>query len=525
MKSSAWVFACGVEDLLPDAGVAVLLEDKQIAVFRLGESVYALDNFDPNSAANVLARGILGDLNGEPVVASPLYKHHFSLINGRCIENPERSVRAYPARVLDGSVWIKPVPLRAARKRKLVVIGNGMAGMRVVETLLELAPNAYEICVFGAEPHPNYNRIMLSPVLAGEKRPEDIVLNTHDWYRERGIGLHVADPIVAIDRVKRRVRAKSGTEVDYDRLVLAPGSKPIVLPIPGADLDGVVTFRDLDDVDAMLSVAQPDSRAVVIGGGLLGLEAAHGLSKRGMHVTVVHLFDTLMERQLDRVAGSMLQEALQRRGIEFRMSTQTIGLAARNDVAVNPRARVGAVQLDDGRELAADLVVMAVGIRPNTELARASGLRCDRGVIVNDTMQTYDPSVYAVGECVQHRDRTYGLVAPLFEQAKVCAAHLAEFGIGRFAGGVAATQLKVTGIDVFSAGDFLGGPDSEALVLRDARRGIYKRIVIERNTVRGAVLYGDVRDSGWYLDLMTSGADITKLRDTLLFGPKVAKGA
>lgn len=547
---ASWQFICDLEEILPDSGVAALVDGRQIAIFRVGEQqVYALDNFDPNSEANVLARGIVGDINGEPVVASPIYKQHFSLITGRCLEDADKSVHAYPARVSEGRVYIKSVPIRTPqRTRKLVVIGNGMAGMKVVEDLLQIAPNAYEITVFGAEPHPNYNRILLSPVLAGEKTVQDIVLNPFEWYREKGVKLHVDDPIVSIDRRRRTVTSRSGVVVPYDRLLLATGSNPIVLPIPGNDLPGVVTFRDLQDVDVMLQAARTHKKAVVIGGGLLGLEAANGLLKQGMDVTVVHLLDTLMERQLDRAAAAMLRESLEKRGLKFVMPAKTVailGLQATGDglrqepspaaslakaslaVAGSPSPvvadRVRAIRLEDGREIEADLVVMAAGIRPNIELAKAAGLRCDRGVLVNDTMQTFDPSIYAVGECVQHRNSTYGLIAPLFEQANVCATHLAEFGIGRYTGSLVSTQLKVTGIDLFSAGDFLGGPTSEALVLRDAKRGIYKRIVVEKNKIRGAVLYGDVKDGPWYFELMTEGRDIGPLRDKLLFGSAFVK--
>lgn len=518
-----WQFICNLEELLPDCGAAALIDGKQIAVFRVGEQVYALDNFDPNSAANVLARGLVGDINGEPVVASPIYKHHFSLITGRCIEDPEQSVHAYPARVSEDRVYIKSVPIRTTqRTRKLVVIGNGMAGMKVVEDLLQIAPNAYDVTVFGAEPHPNYNRILLSPVLAGEKTVQDIVLNPFEWYREKGVTLHVDDPVVSIDRRRRVVVAKSGKVVNYDRLLIATGSNPIVLPIPGNTLPGVVTFRDLQDVDHMLQATRTHKKAVVIGGGLLGLEAANGLMKQGMDVAVVHLLDTLMERQLDRAAASMLRESLEKRGLKFVMPAKTAAILGYQD-SPTPSDRVRAIRLEDGTEIEADLVVMAAGIRPNIELAKAAGLRCDRGVLVNDTMQTFDPSIYAVGECVQHRNSTYGLIAPLFEQANVCATHLAEFGIGRYKGSLVSTQLKVTGIDLFSAGDFLGGPTSEALVLRDAKRGIYKRIVIEKNRIRGAVLYGDVKDGPWYFDLMTEGRDIGPLRDKLLFGAAFVK--
>jgi nitrite reductase (NADH) large subunit len=265
----------------------------------------------------------------------------------------------------------------------------------------------------------------------------------------------------------------------------------------------------------MIQSARAYRKAVVIGGGLLGLEAANGLLKQGMDVTVVHIFDALMERQLDRSAAALLKESLERRGMKFRMPAKTI--------AITGDVRAAGVQFDDGRELEADLIVMAAGIRPNIDLAREAGLRCERGVMVSDTLQTFDPCIYAVGECVQHRNSTYGLVAPLFEQAKVCATHLAEVGIGCYRGSLLSTQLKVNGIDLFSAGDFIGGPASEALVLKDARRGIYKRVVIEDNKVRGAVLYGDVRDGPWYLELMSQGRDVRALRDTLLFGSTPVK--
>jgi NAD(P)H-dependent nitrite reductase large subunit/NAD(P)H-dependent nitrite reductase small subunit len=513
-RPGAWTSICAFDDLLPDTGVAALIDGRQIAVFRVGDAIYALDNYDPHSEANVLSRGLVGDLNGEPVVASPIYKHHFNLATGRCIEDPDQSVRAWPARVTDGKIWIKAEPLRIQRRRKLVVVGNGMAGMKVVEELRALSGQPFDITVFGAEAYPNYNRILLSPVLAGEKRFDDIVLNPVDWYRDNGVTLHLSDPVVEIDRVRRVVRSRAGIEASYDRLLLATGSNPIVLPVPGKDLPGVVTFRDLQDVNTMLAASRTHSKAVVIGGGLLGLEAANGLLKQGMRVTVVHLLDTLMERQLDPAAAELLKHSLERRGLRFHMPAKTTAILGTD--------RVTAVQFEDGVSIEADLVVMAAGIRPNVELARAAGLRCDRGVLVDDTMQTFDPCIYAVGECVQHRNNTYGLVAPLFEQAGVCATHLAEVGLGRYAGSMLSTQLKVSGIDLFSAGDFLGGPGSEALVLRDPKRGIYKRVVIENNKIRGAVLYGDTRDGAWYCELMTAGRDVSELRDKLIFGAAVA---
>src|SRR6266545_1266143 len=398
------------------------------------------------------------------------------------------------------------------RKMKLVVVGNGMAGMRTLEELLAQAPDLYDITVFGAEPHPNYNRILLSPVLAGEQAFSDIVLNGWDWYREQAITLHTGRKIVAIDRRARIVRADDGSEAGYDRLLLATGSQPFVLPVPGADLPGVLTYRDIGDTEKMIDAAARYGRAVVIGGGLLGLEAANGLRARGMDVTVVHLASWLMERQLDRTAGDLLQRSLEARGIAFRIEAKTTALVA------GESARVCGVRLATDETLPADLVVMAIGIRPETSLAQAAGLHCARGIVVNDTMQTFDPRIYAVGECVAHRGTTYGLVAPLFEMAKVAANHLARLGIGRYAGSVTATKLKVTGIDLFSVGDFHGGDGTDAITLSDPTAGVYKRLVLKDDKLVGACLYGDTVDGSWYFKLVREGRSVGELRDALMFG-------
>ena len=395
-------------------------------------------------------------------------------------------------------------------KEKLVVIGNGMAGIRAVEELLKLAPDKYDITVFGAEPHPNYNRILLSPVLTGEKQFSEIVLNDDAWYAEHGITLHKGKTVTEINRKQRYVKAGDASIAFYDRLLLATGSNPFVLPVPGKDLPGVIGFRDFADVETMLNAAHAYRHAVVIGGGLLGLEAANGLMKQGMKVTVVHLPDVLMERQLDAPAAKMLKKSLEDRGLEFVLGGVTEEIIGKQ--------RVQGVRLKDGRELTADLVVMAVGIRPNIELAKKAGLYCERGVVVNDTMQSYDPSVYAVGECVQHRGQTYGLVAPLFEQAKVCANHLAHFGIARYEGSITSTKLKVTGIDLFSAGNFSGGDQTEEIVLQDAGAGMYKKVVLKDNRIQGAVMYGDTMDGAWYFQLMRDGTDVSGMREKLLFG-------
>ncbi len=395
-------------------------------------------------------------------------------------------------------------------KQKLVLVGNGMAGVRTLEELLKLAPDMYDITVFGAEPHGNYNRILLSPVLAGEKTINDIILNDLKWYADNHITLHTGKEITTIDRRARQVIAADGTVAEYDRLLLATGSNPFIIPVPGSDLPGVIGFRDIKDVDTMLDTASKHKHAVVVGGGLLGLEAANGLKLQGMSVTVVHLTETLMERQLDEVAGKMLQKALEARGLHFLMATQT--------EAILGDERVRGVRFKGGLEIAADIVVMAAGIRPNTALAKKAGIYCERGIVVNDTMQTYDPKVYAVGECVQHRGNTYGLVAPLFEQAKVCANHLAQYGIGRYQGSVTSTKLKVTGIDLFSAGDFIGDESSESIVMKDAARGVYKKVVLKNNKIQGAVMYGDTVDGAWYFQLLRDKTDVSDFRHSLMFG-------
>jgi nitrite reductase (NADH) large subunit len=397
-------------------------------------------------------------------------------------------------------------------KPRLVLIGNGMAGVRTIEELLKIAPDHYEITIFGAEPHPNYNRILLSPVLAGEMTVPEIVLNELAWYARNGITLHTGKQVVAIDRVRRKVIADDGSEAPYDRLLVATGSTPFMLPVPGNDLPGVIGYRDIKDTDEMIATAKVHKHAVVIGGGLLGLEAANGLKLRGMDVTVVHIGPWLLERQLDETAGRMLQQSLEDKGLKFLLQKHTEMLVQ------GESGRVAAVRFKDGMQIPVDLVVMAAGIRPNYALAEKSGIYCNRGIVVNDTMQTYDPKIYAVGECVRHRGIAYGLVAPLFEQAKVAANHLAGYGIGRYTGSVTSTKLKVTGIDLFSAGEFMGGKDTEEIVLNDPHGGVYKKLVIKDNKLVGGVMYGDTADGPWYFQLLKDARDIHDIRDSLIFG-------
>jgi nitrite reductase (NADH) large subunit len=371
--------------------------------------------------------------------------------------------------------------------------------------------------VFGAEPHGNYNRILLSPVLSGEKSVPEIMLHTRDWYRDNGITLRAGDPVVRIDRRRRVVHAQSGLQVKYDRLLLATGSRPFIVPVPGHELPGVIGFRDLQDVDTMLAAARRGGCAVVIGGGLLGLEAANGLQRRGMQVTVVHVTGSLMNQQLDPQAAALLKETLERKGLRILLDTQTVGIVGGE--------RVEAVRFADGSVTPADLVVMAAGVRPNIALAQQAGLHCERAIVVDDTLQTYDPRVYAVGECVQHRRCTFGLVAPIWDQARVCAAHLSGAGHRRYVQQATATRLKVTGVDLYSAGDIVGGEGSQDLVLRDRRAGVYKRLVVTGNRLAGAVLYGDVQDGPWYFDLIQERSDISSIRNQLLFGPSLCAEA
>lgn len=400
-------------------------------------------------------------------------------------------------------------------KQKLVVIGAGMASGRVLELLTDAAPEAFDITLFNAEPRGNYNRIMLSPVLSGEKTYDDIVTHDAAWYAARGVKTVFGQAVTRIDRAARTVTS-GGVETPYDQLVIATGSAPFIIPVPGHKLPGVVTYRDLEDTNAMIAAARPGAKAVVIGGGLLGLEAAAGMQLRGMEVVVIHLMGHLMERQLDPAAGYLLQKSLEARGMKIHCKGAT--------KAILGKERVEAVLLEDGTVYDADLVCMAVGIRPEVRLANDAGIEVGRGITVSDAMQTSDPAIWAVGECVEHDKQLFGLVAPLYDQAKVLAQSL----LGQeamFRPVQTATKLKVTGCDLFSAGDFADAPGREDIVFRDPARGVYKRLVIEGDRLLGAVMYGDTADGNWFFGLIKDGADVTPMRDTLIFGPAYQGGA
>ena len=401
---------------------------------------------------------------------------------------------------------------------KLVVVGNGMAPGRVLETLFETAPGQFDVTIFNAEPRVNYNRIMLSPVLSGESTYEDIIIHDEAWYEANNVTLHAGQKIVSIDRDNKTVRSEGGVIESYDKLLIATGSTPFIIPVPGHDLPGVLAYRDLDDVHKMLDAAEKGGRAVVIGGGLLGLEAAAGLKLRGMDVTVIHLMPTLMERQLDPAAGYLLEKELSDRGIDIRTGANTKEIFG--------DGKVEGVRLEDGTEIDASIVVMAVGIRPSAQLAKEAGIDTGRGILVDCQMRTSDPDIYSVGECVEFEGNCYGLVAPLYEQARVCARALTDDADAEFVHAETSTKLKVTGVDLFSAGDFADGEDRDEIVFRDPARGIYKRLVLQDNRLIGAVLYGETADGAWFFDKIKKGEEIdADERATLIFGQNFAGGS
>ena len=396
----------------------------------------------------------------------------------------------------------------------LIIIGNGMAATRLVEELTTLAPGRYAIAVIGDEPSLAYNRVLLSSVLAREVAPNDIELKPAAWWQDRGVTLVYGRRAVEIDTRARFVRLRGGVKLGYGKLVIATGSEAVRLSLPGADLPGVVTFRDKADVGTLLSRARPGSRAVVIGGGLLGLEAAYGLMKAGAEVSVVHLMDRLMERQLDPRAADLLKAALEARGIQVLLNGES--------EAIQGRRKVAGLRLKDGRNVPADLVVMAVGIKPNVRLARSARLEVNRGIVVGDDLSTSTPDIYAIGECAEHRGVCYGLVEPAYEQARVLARNLAGQA-ACYSGSLLATNLKVSGVNVFSAGDFIGDTDTEPVVLTDPGRQTYRKLVIRDGLLVGAVLVGDTSDALWYLDLIRSGRPVSALRDSLVFGRAFAE--
>ncbi|WP_376874494.1 nitrite reductase large subunit NirB [Albirhodobacter sp. R86504] len=400
--------------------------------------------------------------------------------------------------------------------QKLIIIGAGMATGRALEALIDANPDAYDVTLFNAEPRGNYNRIMLSPVLSGDKTYAEIVTHDADWYAQRGVACRFGEKIAAIDPAAKTVTSETGDVLSYDKLMFGTGSTPFIIPLPGHDLEGVIAYRDLEDTERMMGMGE-GNKVVVIGGGLLGLEAAAGMAARGADVTVVHIMGHLMERQLDAAAGYLLREALIKKGI-------TVLCGANSKEIVGEGGQVRALMLEDGTELPCDLLVMAVGIRPNVALAKSTGLAVGRGIHVDDQMVTSDPDILAVGECVEHQGAVFGLVAPLYDQAKVAAKTLLGEA-DAFVQKELSTKLKVTGCDLFSAGDFAEGEGREDIVFRDPARGVYRRLVIEGGALIGAVMYGDTADSNWFFGLIRDKTDITPMRDTLIFGPAFQGGA
>jgi len=408
--------------------------------------------------------------------------------------------------------------LDAFMKAKLVLIGNGMAGAKLLEELMSSSPDKYDITVFGNEPFGNYNRIMLSPLLAGEKTLEEIMVLNRPWYQQHGIELHVGEEkaITQIDRLHKTVTTHDGQQTRYDRLIIATGSKPFILPIEGTQLNGVMSFRDISDVEKMIEASNQHKKAVVIGAGLLGLEAAMGLCGRGMEVTVVHSNVVPLNRQLDIEAGTLLQQELTERGLHFKMNAQT------QSIEGNDSGNVTKIHFKDGSFLETDIVIMAIGIRPNMQIAKDAGIHCEKGIVVNDTLQTYDPKIYALGECIQHRGGTFGLVAPLYDQARVLTNHLSEHGVAQYQTLPSATKLKVTGINLFSVGQIdensNEGEECETLIYRDKQQGIYKKLVLKNNVLVGVVLYGETQEGAFYNELLDEKKDLTQIRPYLMFG-------
>jgi len=391
----------------------------------------------------------------------------------------------------------------------LVIVGNGMAAARLVEELSQSALGRYAIAVLGEEPRLAYNRVLLSSVLAGEVASHEIELKPAAWWRQRGVTLKYGARVTEIDVGRRELKIENGESVGFARLVLATGSQPLRLNVPGADLAGVHTFRDSRDADVLLGLAAKKQRVVVVGGGLLGLEAAYGLARAGAKVTLVHLMDRLMERQLDAPAAALLKSLVERKGIEVLLDAST--------AAIHGDRRVEGVELADGRRIAADAVIFAAGIRPNVALAKEAGLAVNRGIVIDDAMQTSAPGIFALGECAEHRGTCYGLVEPAYDQARVLARHLAG-GKAAYQGSVVATNLKVSGVSVFSAGDFVGAEGSETIVLNDFRRGTYKKLVIAEGRLTGAVLIGETQDALWYRDLIRAREPIASIRTEMMFG-------
>ncbi|WP_279605032.1 NAD(P)/FAD-dependent oxidoreductase [Methylobacterium sp. J-070] len=413
------------------------------------------------------------------------------------IDTPAHETRVHDARAETG------LP-----RERLVVVGNGMASLRFLERLTEGSPGRFDVTCVGAEPRAAYNRVLLSSLLGGEVDEAACEFRGLDWYEAHGIRLITGAPATQIDRENNLVVVGETHVLPYDKLVLAVGSVPIRLPKPGMDLPGVITFRDLADVAAIRRAAVQHARAIVIGGGLLGLEAAVGLARLGVDTTLLHVMDRLMERQLDHHAAGLVRRAMEARGVRVILQADT--------ARVEGDGRVEGLVLADGTRLPADLVVMSVGVRPSVALAQSAGLDIGRGITVDDRMTTSDPRIFALGECAEHRGLVYGLVEPAYEHADTLARHLAGQS-AEYRGTALSTSLKVSGLPVFSAGIVDTPDDAEAVVLSDPGAGLYRKLLVREGRLIGAVFVGDIAEQGACKGLIRSGAPIENV-DDLMFG-------
>nr|WP_320135572.1 FAD-dependent oxidoreductase [uncultured Amphritea sp.] len=410
-------------------------------------------------------------------------------------------------------------------KAHLIIIGNGMACGRLLDEILKRNPDQYRITVFGAEGYANYNRIMLSPVLAGEMQADEIITHSEQWYQQHNITLHSGDPVVGITTEDKTLTCQSDQTFRYDELVFATGSNPVMPPVAQAcELDGILSFRNLDDIDRIMARVSTIKHATVVGGGLLGLEAAWGLRQQGLDVTVIHRAGWLLNRQLDPAAGKLLQQSLEARGIQFKLKAQISHFNGEQRHASDTTNALRTIVLDDGTTLNTGLAVIAIGVSPNHELAQNSGLACDRGILVDDQMQSSHPNIYALGECTQFGKHTFGLLAPLWDQATVLANRLCNLPGQRFRIQPCATKLKVSGIDLFSAGEFLDDPESESVICQDPTNGVYRKLIFRHQRLTGAVLFGAVNDGNWYFELIQSQTKVQQLVPDLIFGRRYCDG-
>lgn len=511
-----WVEVCDLAKINPNTGVCALIDDQQIAIFRVGseQRVYALSNQDPFSQAYVISRGILGDLQYERVVASPMYKQHFSLATGRCLEDPQYRLQVFPSKVEQGKVWIcsqaqktyVAQPVVPVEQLKLVMIGHSLLGLRCLNDLLQLAPDHYQISVIAAEPYANDDWMQMLAQLSGERL--DPQLHSADLAQHIQL---ISEAVIKIDRSAKQVLTSSGQRIDYDRLILASGARPILPLLDGLDLHGVFSLSNITDVQAILHEAVAQQQACIIGSSVLAVAAADALRQQGMQVTLLCSGHALLEQYLDACSSLLLQQRLQQQGIKLHFAVQI-------DALRGEHGQLKQLYLTDGRCLSTEMAVFAHDVCPDTALAQQAGLQCRRGVLVNDTMQSFDPSIYAIGDCIEHRGQSEAVLQPRWGQALTCASHLAERGSFSYQVACRVVQFNLMGCPVFSAGDIAPVEDYEDIILNDEKRQIYKRIIIQHDRVIGAVLLGDLDDADWYVTLIEKRTQIGDIRHKLLFG-------